>query len=141
MRTIVIALALALIPISVFADSSFDDLSNEKVLAGAVAEIHSMRLKELEVAIEYIAACIQPLTTERNYHCGRSFTIASTKIIKAPQFTKLSKAVFLAEIKSKETAEKGSWERVGVSVVELRRSSIFLELQDAARERYQKLNK
>jgi hypothetical protein len=136
-----IAFALALSPISVFADSSIDDLSNDKVLEGAVAEIHSMRLKELEVVIDYIAACMEPLSAERNYHCGRNFTIASIKIGRAPQFTKLGKAVFLAEMRSKATTEKGSLESIGVSSMEIRRSSIFLELKDAASERYQKLVK
>lgn len=140
MRKIVLAFVLALTPIFVFSESSLDDLSNDKVLEGAVAEIHSMRLKELEVAIEYIAACMEPLTTERSYHCSRYFTIASIKIVKTPQFSKLRNAVFLAELKSSEAMGKGSsLERIAVKMTELRRSSVFLKLQDAAHERYQKL--
>lgn len=141
MRKIVLAFAFALAPISAFAESPIDDLSNDKVLEGAVAEIHSMRLKELEVAIEYIAACMEPLTTERNYHCSRYFTIASIKIDRAPQFSNLSKAVFLAELKSSEAKEKGSWESIAVRMAELRRTFVFPKLQDAARERYRKLAK
>jgi hypothetical protein len=141
MQNILLTFALALIPMSVIAESPLDDLSNDRVLEGAVAEIHSMRLKELEVAIEYIAACMEPLTTERNYHCGRHFTIASIKIDKAPQFSKLSKAIFFAELKSGEVKEKGSLENIVIHMAELRRSTVFLKLQDAARERYQKLAK
>ncbi|WP_407279219.1 hypothetical protein U5817_24865 [Aromatoleum evansii] len=141
MRTFLIAFSIALMPLSVIADSSLDDLSNDKVLEGAIAEIYSMKARELEVAIEYIAACMEPPSTERNYHCGRNFTIASIKIDNTPQFTKLSKAVFLAELRSKEVKEKGSFESIGASAMELRRSSVFFKLQDAVRERYQKISK
>ncbi|MFN7855227.1 MAG: hypothetical protein ACK5OA_01355 [Acidovorax sp.] len=141
MKKIIFVIALALSPISGFAGASLEDLSDDKVLEGAVAEIQSMKLRELEVAIEFIAACMERLSTERNYHCGKNFTAISIKIDKAPQFTRLSKSIFLAELKSSEANIKGSLESIAVSVTELRRSTVFLKLQDAARERYQKLTK
>lgn len=141
MREILFSFSLALTSTSVFAETSIADLSSDTLIEGATAEIRSMKLNELETTIEYIAACMQPLSAERNYHCSRLSAIASIKFDRAPQFSKLTKAVFLAELKSSEPRVTGSFESIGVSTIELRRSSIFFGLQNAARERYQKLAK
>jgi hypothetical protein len=138
---VVIVLILGLVPLKTIADASLADLSNDKVLEGAVAEVHSMKARELEVAIEFISACMEPPSPERNYHCNRSFTIASIKIERAPQFSKLSKSIFLAEIKNQGEKVKGSMESIGAHMMEIRRSEIFSKLQDAAHERYQELAK
>lgn len=140
MRTTLTVCVLALTSLQAFADSPLDDLSNEKVLEGAVAEIKSMKLNDLNVAIQYIAACQEIASSERDYHCGENFTIASIKIDKAPQFIKLSKAVYLAASKGQDK-EKGPMASIGASALEIRRSEIFGELQNAARERYQKISK
>lgn len=141
MRTTLTVCVLALTSLQAIADSPLDDLSNEKVLEGAVAEIKSMKLNDLDVAIQYIAACQETASSERDYHCGENFTIISIKIDKAPQFIKLSKAVYLAAIKGQEAKEKGPMASIGASMLEIRRSEIFGALQNAARERYQRLSK
>lgn len=139
MRTPALVLALLMSSLSVIADSDLDDFSSEKVLAGAVAEIQSMNLRQLEAAIEYIAACGEPPSTERSFHCGRNDSIASIKTAAAPHFTKLRIATFKAE--KTIASEKDLFGGVPRHLMELRRIAVFQELHAAAKERYQKLTK
>jgi len=141
MRTILATIALALLPLDAIADGRLEDLSSDQVVEAAVLEIHSFNTRELEAAIEYVAACIERVSTERKYHCNRHFTITSIKIKAAPHFEKLRKAIFLAEVRS-ETAKGGDpFASIGDTMFENRRSSVLLRLQDAVRERYQSINR
>ncbi len=138
MPTIIKFIALHLFCLHAMAEEPVSDLSNDKILAGAVLEIKSMNQNQLDSVINYIATCSKPYTQERHFHCGVSDSVVAIKTSNLPQFTKIREAIWKSD---KDVAsDNGPLAGILSMVVTNRQIIIYRELFEATRQRYAEHN-